>query len=374
MLKGSGSRMIRTNEKITTPQAAVIVINYILAAIILTLPRSAAQKVKTPDVWISVLIGGIIAMAVAILIAKLSQQFPTKTVFEYLQDLIGKIGGRLLGILICIYFFTISAYEVRTMAEVTRMFLLEGTPTWGIIMPFMWVGLYLILGGIPSIARLFEIIFPITVIFFLLVAFMSFKIFEIDNLRPILGEGVMPVIRGLETTALAYTGFDIMFILVPFMQQPKKAVKAVVVGVSLAIVFYLITVVMVIGALSVDGVLTRTWPTLDMIRSFEFPGLLFERFESLVLVIWIMQIFATYVITLYASALGFSQIFKKRIQPFMYGLLPIIYIVAMHPKNPNSLFKLGDWIGNAALFFFGAMPVVMLIIAKIKGKRHEKKH
>ena len=44
-------------------------------------------------------------------------------------------------------------------------------------------------------------------------------------------------------------------------------------------------------------------PTIDLMRSFEISGLIFERFESLLLVIWIMQIFATYTISYYAAAL-----------------------------------------------------------------------
>lgn len=63
--------------------------------------------------------------------------------------------------------------------------------------------------------------------------------------------------------------------------------------------------------LSVDGVTAMTWPTLNLIRSFEMPGLIFERFESLLLVIWIMQLFATFSVSFYAASLGLSQIFKK---------------------------------------------------------------
>ena len=48
------------------------------------------------------------------------------------------------------------------------------------------------------------------------------------------------------------------------MKEPNKAVKAVLVGISIPLIFYVITVVMVIGALSIDGVVTRTWPTLDL--------------------------------------------------------------------------------------------------------------
>ena len=147
---------------------------------------------------------------------------------------------------------------------------------------------------------------------------MSIGIFEIDNLRPVLGLGIKPVLDGIKTTSLAYTGPEIMLILFGIYGTTKeKAVKAILVGISISLIFYVITVVMVIGALSIDGVVTRTWPTIDLMRSFEISGLIFERFESLLLVIWIMQIFATYTISYYAAALGLAQLFKKSIHPFI---------------------------------------------------------
>ena len=88
---------------------------------------------------------------------------------------------------------------------------------------------------------------------------MSIGIFEIDNLRPVLGLGIKPVLDGIKTTSLAYTYPEIMLILLVFMEQRKKAVKAILVGISIPLIFYVITVVMVIGALSIDGVVTRTY-------------------------------------------------------------------------------------------------------------------
>ncbi|MGE1103356.1 spore germination protein [Peribacillus simplex] len=363
--------ILNPKDQITTPQTAVIIINFILGTGLLTLPRSSTEKVHTPDVWISVIIGGIIAIIAGVIMVKLSQQFPDKTFYQYINEIVGKWVGSFLSLVIICYFLMTSGFQLRSMAEVIRYLLLEGTPTWAIIMIFMWVGLYLIIGGINPIARLFEIILPLTVILFLVVTFMSIKIFEIDNLRPVLGDGVIPVLKGVKTTALAFSGPEIMLLLIPFMNQPKKAVKALLVGVSIPLIFYVITVVMVIGALSVDGVVTRTWPTLDLIRSFEISGLIFERFESLLLVVWIMQIFATFTITYFAAALGLAQLTKKSIHPFMFGLLPILYIISMIPKNMNDLFKQGDFVGNVALFLFGLLPLLLLIISRIKGGKYE---
>ena len=155
------------------------------------------------------------------------------------------------------------------------------------------------------------------------------------------------------------------------MKEPHKAGKAVLVGITIPIFIYVITVVMVIGALSIDGVVIRTWPTLDLIRSFELTGLIFERFDSLLLVVWIMQMFASFTINHYAASLGLSQLFQKNIHPFMYGLLPVIYLISMIPKNINDVFKLGDVIGNIALVLFGFLPLLLLIISKIKGVKYE---
>ncbi|MER3119563.1 GerAB/ArcD/ProY family transporter, partial [Bacillus subtilis] len=143
-----------------------------------------------------------------------------------------------------------SGFQVRSMLEIIRFFLLEGTPRWAVAMVFLWVGLYLIVGGLSSIARLFQIVLPITFILFLLVVFMSIGIFDVDNLRPVLGEGIGPVLKGIKVTALSFSGIEIILILMPFMNQPRKAIHTIMIGIAIPLLFYMITVVMVIGALS----------------------------------------------------------------------------------------------------------------------------
>ncbi|MFF2593150.1 spore germination protein [Priestia megaterium] len=372
MMKGNGPlEMINSKDRITTPQTTIIITNFILGTGILTLPRAAAEKVKTPDVWLTVILGGIITMIAGVIMVKLSQRFPEKTFYQYSQEIVGKWIGKLFSFLMIGYFLALGGFHARSLAEVTGYLLLEGTPKWAMIMPFMWASLYLIRGGINPIARLFEIILPITVILFLLVAFMSIKIFEVDNLRPVLGSGITPVLKGIRTTALAFTGPEFMLLILAFMKEPNKAVKAVLVGTAIPLLLYVITVVMVIGAFSVGGVVTRTWPTLDLIRSYELTGLIFERFDSLLLVVWIMQMFTSFTVNHYAASLGLSQLFKKNIHSFMYGVLPVIYLISMVPRNINDVFKLGDMVGNAALILFGFLPVLLLIISKIKGKKYE---
>lgn len=360
---------VSPQDKITVSQTAVIVSNFILGTGILTLPRTSVEKVKTPDVWFAVLIGGLLAIILAYIMVKLSGEYMEKTFYQYTRDIIGKWTGGLISILLICYFLAISGFQIRSVTEVTQYFLLEGTPIWATAMIFLWCGFYSMLGGINSIARLFEIIFPITVIITLLVVFMSAGLFEMDNLCPVMGDGVIPVMKGIKTTALAYTGIEIMLIIVPFMIQPDKAFKAALIGTVFPILFYMISVIMIIGVFSIDGVVTRTWPAIDLIRSIEIPGLIFERFESMLLVIWIMQIYTNLVISYYAAAIGLSQLFNKNMKSVMFGLLPLVYLIAMAPKNVNQVFQFGDTIGNSAIYLFGVVTPLLFLISKTRLRK-----
>lgn len=355
-------------DQITTSQTAVMVINYMLGAGILTLPRTMVEAAKTPDVWISILISGTIILASGWIIVKLCSRFQGQTLFQFLPEITGRAIAMLISILVISYFLAISAFEIRIMAEVTGFYLLEGTPSWAIVMTFMWIGLYLILGGVSCLSRLYEIILPITLVFFLIAILLSSRIFDIDHLRPVLGSGITPVLKGIKPSLLSFTGYEIMLVALAYMKNPGKANKAMIAGVTVPVVIYLITVIMVIGGLSINGLEKRTWPTLDLMRSFEVQGLIFERFESLLLVIWIMQIFSTFTVTHYAASLGWSQMFNRNFRPFVFAMLPVIYLIAMVPKDINQVFNLGDMFGNVSVYLFGGVPLILLLISILRKK------
>lgn len=111
MIKGSESEvMINSKDRITTPQTAIIVINFILGTGILTLPRTAAEQVKTPDVWLTVILGGIVTMIAAIIMVKLSRKFPGKTFYQYSKEITGKWLSKLISLLMIGYFYCLVVF------------------------------------------------------------------------------------------------------------------------------------------------------------------------------------------------------------------------------------------------------------------------
>jgi spore germination protein len=357
----------KQQELISPTQAIILIINYILGVGILTLPRTASAEVGTPDIWITIIISSIFPIAAGLIIHLLNRRYPSKTFFQYSKKIVGKVVSVIIGLGMIIYFITLTSFEVRVMAEVTETYLLEGTPIQILILLFLWLSLYLNTDGLNSIARMFQVIFPLTVLVFILISTMSLGLFELKNVRPVLGNGIFPVLKGIKTTSLSYIGIEIMLILSAYLTNPGKGKKIVFIGVLLPMVFYLITVIIVIGALSVDGVTNLAWPTISLINSFEFQGIFFERFDSLFLIVWILQIFATISITLFAASLGMSQLFGKDIKVFLLALLPIIFVLSMLPKDLHQIFSLGDLLGNAAIVLFGILPILLLGISFVRG-------
>jgi len=362
----------RSDDKISTTETSVFVTNSVLGAGILTMPRVVAAAAESPDLWLSVLIGGVVVILMAIVMAKLSQKFPGKTIFQYSRKIIGRPPAFVMCILLIVYFIMIAGFEVRVLAEVTMFFLLEGTPIWAILIPFIWLSCYLIFGGINAISRLFQLIFPICVLVLAVSYVLSIRIFDINNLRPFLGEGLFPVIKGMKSTVLVFAGFEVIMLLIAHMQHPEKAIKAVVAGISVPVILYFFTIVFVIGGMSTDAVLRSTWPTIDLLRSFEVSGLFFERLEFPFLVIWTLQMFCNFTCYYYGATIGISQLFNLKYRSVIFGVMPALYISAVIPHRINDVFEVGDLIGWSAawLFFLIPLPLSIIWLIRRKGLKH----
>ncbi len=155
------------------------------------------------------IISGLIVTAISLLLVTLCRRFPAKRYSNLYLRFTGQWISYLLRLLIIVYFVVLCSFEVRVMAEITSMYILERTPSWVTIMVSLWIGFYMLTGGLKIIIRVFSIVLPVTLVLLALVFLLSTKMFEIDNLRPLLGDGFMPVIKGLKPSCLSYSGYKV---------------------------------------------------------------------------------------------------------------------------------------------------------------------
>lgn len=355
-------------EKLTNLQILAFIICFVIGAELFVLPREAVASSHSQDAWLSILLGGGISFTAAWIMIALSRRYPDQSFYEFVQSITGKALGKSIGVLVVVYYIHLAGYEMRSMKEVTSFYLLEGTPGWAISALFLWISLYVCMEGFQTLGYVCQIIFPITIAILFLIFLLGFNIFDVQNLRPVLSKGVVPVLHGLKSTGLTFSGSECLLFLLCRMEKPEKAGRIMGLGIGMAAVFYSTAVILCIGAFTVDGVMTRTWPFFDLSRSVEVKFLLLERFESFLLAIWIMQIFAIFSIVFSIAALGLTQIMKISRAKSLYVLLPVIYLISQLPKDMSELIIFGGWIGKAHFALFSCMPIFLFMLSRWRSK------
>lgn len=160
-----------------------------------------------------------------------------------------------------------------------------------------------------------------------------------------------------------------MLVLTMFMKEPHKVLKSTLIGIGIVIPVYTLIVLLTIGALTWDETVTITWPLMSLAKSVDIPGGFFERFESLLSVLWVIKNFTAFVPNYFCACRGLEELFRKDYRRFiLFGLLPLIYLIAIVPANMNSVLQLGKFLGYAAIFVVFFMPGFLLTIAKVRRK------
>ncbi|AUZ27813.1 spore gernimation protein [Bacillus licheniformis] len=357
----------QTQIKLNTFQGTSIIANTMLGAGLLTLPRALTSKANTPDGWIALILEGVIFIFFIYLNTLIQKKHQYPSLFEYLQEGLGKWIGSIIGLLVCCYFIGVASFETRAMAEMVKFFLLERTPIQVIILAFIGCGIYLIVGGLNDVSRLFPFYLVITIIILLILFGISFMIFDLDNLRPVLGEGLGPVANSLTVVSISFLGVEIMLFLPEHMKKKKKTFRYASFGFLIPILLYILTYIIVVGALTAPEVKTLIWPTISLFQSFELKGIFIERFESFLLIVWIIQFFTTFVIYGYFAANGLKKTFGLSSKKSLILIGAATYFFSLWPDDANKVMMYSDYLGYIFVFLF-LLPFILFFIVALKRR------
>ncbi|USG68057.1 spore germination protein [Brevibacillus ruminantium] len=356
---------------ISTYHLTITFVSTIIGVGILTLPRVAGEKLGTPDVWIEVILSGIISFLAVCICLYLSNRFPQETLYHYNKRIVGKILGAVISLLYIVHYLFYSAYEARVQAEAVRHYLLDQTPIEVTILAFLLVGVYLTTGGLPAIVRISVFYFPITLVIIFSIVLLNWQNFKLDNLRPVMEFGPLPLASSLLSTSQAFSGVEVVLFFLAYTKEARKALRPLLLGTALVTLIYMITVMMVIGSLTLEETKTLTWPTMEFVKQIEFPGAFFEHFEIFFISIWLLNMFTTFFVDLYLASFGISLLFGWNIRPVMLGLVPVLYVIASLPKDLNEVMRLSNLLGTTSVFASLVIPGVLLFLSVLLGKRND---
>ncbi|MET3320873.1 UNVERIFIED_ORG: spore germination protein AB [Peribacillus simplex] len=362
--------MTQSDGKILSVELAFIISCGMLGVGMLTLPRTITENINLPDGWIILIFNGIIIGLFLCLLVFLLKKHQVSDYYTYMEEAFGKWLSKILGFVIVIYFIGVASFEVLAMSEMVRFYLMENTPVEVVILSLILASVHLLTGKIKAIAKVCVFFLPLTVVIVLLIYLLSIRVVDLKNLQPVLGNGILPVIKGMGAGHLYFFGVELFIFLFGLVKNQNKIKNGILIGFFIPVILYVITYVLVVATLTVPEVKSVTWPTISFIQSFEVKGIFIERLELFLLITWILQFFCTHTIYFYFAADGLTKIFRNSYTTNLLVLVPVIFLLAKIPKNTVEIFKMSDVLGYVFPFILFALPILTFLIVQVKrGKR-----
>ncbi|WP_162463195.1 GerAB/ArcD/ProY family transporter [Paenibacillus psychroresistens] len=360
---------MQPTEKITGTQLGLLLFTFIVSTVIITIPSMTVMFAKQ-DAWISVFPAALSGLLSIWVMTALGNRYPGLTIIQYSPKIIGKWLGGLLGIYYIYYWFVFIMTTTMLHANFINALLLPKSPSIVANLTLFIICSLAVFTGIEVIARCNEFITLLILFFIIPLLILITKEGDINQLKPILGGGILPVLQGAIGPAGGFMNqLFILGWLLPYLNKPKKARTVSLIalfGISILIFFIVLLTIMILGPLAGN----LTYPFLSVIQYVGIEGS-FERLEAIAVSMWVTGIFVKISVTLFILCISISQLmgirnYRDFIPPI--ALLSIIGSVFIH-KNEMELH-------NFIVFTFpilaflnqNLIPMLLLLIDTIKRR------
>jgi spore germination protein len=356
-------------RQITTIQAAIIIFSTIIGVGVLALSLFAVRSAETGGPLVT-LLGIFIASLGLCFISLLGMRFPTKTIIEYSEDLIGKWLARGISCIIILYFAVITALASREFGEVVLTSVLTRTPLEVTVIVMLLLAAIYSRADITIFAYIHHFYFPVILFPGLIIVVLSLKNASLINLMPIWGNEHYQIALGILTMAALFQGFFVMTIVIPAMRRPEKAMIASAAGMFIAGGLYLLIVIATIAVFGSEEIKKLIWPTLELAKTTSLPANVLERLDGAFLAVWVTAVFTTIYSTYYLTIHSINKLFRVGDQKrFSFFVFPFIFVIAMLPQNVLQLYQIIEVVGRWGLVITVAYPFILLVVALIRKKK-----
>lgn len=360
--------------KITPRQSASMISSTIIGVGVLTLPRVAASYAEQSG-WISVLLGAALSMIGLAIITVLSRKYPGMTMVGYTDRILGSQSAPMIGKLLSlpiivgyVAFWSVNTVIVaRIFGEVVITTVLTRTPLEVIIGTMLFTAMTLAVYPVEVLARVNEILLPIILIPVLIISLSSFQSSRLENLFPLFDVNWSSFLMGVAASAISFYGYEIMSVFLANTDSKKNYMKHNLYGIMIPGAVYTLIVVSGISVFGTDELSLLAWPTLELVKTTEVPGLILERLESAFLGVWVAAVFTTVGNLYSASVITVRQILGlKKGRIIAIALLPLYYWLSLRAPNVHALFKYQTYIGYVGVIFVFIIPLLLWIISLVR--------
>ncbi|MCL6635667.1 MAG: endospore germination permease [Peptococcaceae bacterium] len=356
--------------KINSRQAAMLMLTMIFATVILFVPGITAGHARQ-DAWLSIILATGAGLLVARLVTALGLRFPDQTIFEYAGEILGRWPGKLVGLLYIWWFLHMGAEVISEYGSFIVAAFMVDTPIIVFHLVVVAIAAYAVRNGLEVFTRANEIFLPLILGSVLVLFVLSTRDMDLHRLLPIFEAGAVNIVKGAVPPLSWFGEIASVAVLIPYLNQPRRAHLAAAAAVLACGAFFLLTVVGILAIYGPD--LTGAWmfPTLNGARIISIANFL-ERLEPVIMGIWVTGGFVKISVFYWAAVLGSAQVLElKDYRPLVLpvGAVLVAMSILLHPSILELLRFLDQvWPPYALSVFEAGIPLLLLVTALVRGK------
>jgi len=355
--------------KMGVAEGMALVFTTTFTPIFLSSPAVYVDQAATA-VWLLPLITGFCGIAMIMVLLFLMQYVPGD-LYAVSERLLGKTGARIITLYLIAAFFINTVLMLRQFAENT---LLTAIPALDITVAIGWYALMaaiVIFVGIEPIARATYIVLPFGLTGFVFLLLFLYDKFDLHNLSPWLGTGLLPVFKtGIVASGLGIGAF-ILPVLAPAFQNLRTIRTATLLGFGLSAVFRAIILFVYTGIFSVAVGREKVLPFFEMARLINVNRFI-QRVEAFFIVLWVIFGIATIAISFYVALYLLTRLFNlASMRPLVWTLAIVAAQLALLPSDVATVIELSVFANSGLTAGLFAIPMILLVVALVKGRTTE---
>lgn len=357
-------------EIISGKQATNIMIGFIIGSSAVFGFDASAKN----DVWISLIISIFISIPIVIMYSRILKLYPQKNLYEIVYEIFGKVGGAILSIIFIFYSFQLGTLVVRNFTEFIRTVSLDATPQLILSIFIVLFCLWILKSGLEVLGRL-SIVFVILITIIVALTFIFLmKDMKFDNIKPILGNSMQPILTSAFSAFTFPFGETVLFMVVLSsvrkIDSPLKVYSTSVFIAGLLLVLALLRNIFILGFPTLDLLYFPSYSSVSKLNIGDF----ITRIEIVIATNFLFGGIIKISVCLYSTAKGVAKLFN--INNYKDVLTPIsLFMITFSGIIYNNIMQMFEFIkiySYYAPIFQLILPVLIWVFAEIKAHKVKK--
>jgi len=354
-------------ERITDKQAICLFISFIIGSTLILGIGGEAEN----DAWLATIAGIIMAVPMLLIYSRMLALFPGKGLFDILNITLGNLMGKVIALLYIMYVFHVGALVLRNFGEFINTVAMPETP---IFVPLICMGFLSIIAvrlGIEVLGRTATYFLPIIFFILLIVQMLAIPQLNLNYLKPVLGNGLVPVLKsGFAAFSFPFAETVVFIGVYGSLKTQKSPSKVYFLGILISSIIVIITTIRNVGVLG-NTLGNFYFPSYEAVSRINI-GDSIERIEVTVATVFIYGVFIKSSICLLVACKGIGKVFRLKNYRSIVIQMGLIMVYFSYIVFDNCM-EMKYWAFRVypyyAFPFQVIIPIIIWVLAEAKNKK-----